>query len=303
MYVLFLVYNYRLQYIQEDGGVTSCSYNFISWYRYSNDNLRPFVRDHSASVLQGWGGGGESSSPRCLNSQRWLSDYVRIWCVVSVWRQHKKNIYIYWWRSWGSKSGSRGSPLPPPPPHTQTHTIPAFWWAPKLYKDRKRSCSYMRERPRFRPQQLLRGDIINPHSRMTKTCWCNIGNLFVICMWQVTKSHLYHLLGVLDYYVMYRHRAQSVLWNICKGYQLGNWSLWVVVWDFFKCLWLEGENFDVSPSPFIFKIVHPPRGRLGTEERCVEPHSHFQMNAANKGIVYTNLFIFFFILRQLHLHD
>ena len=28
---------------------------------------------------------------------------------------------------------------------------------------------------------------------------------------QVTKSHLYHLLGVSDYYVMYRHRAQSVL--------------------------------------------------------------------------------------------
>ena len=61
------------------------------------------------------------------------------------------------------------------------------------------------------------------HSKMTKTCWGNIGNLFVICMRQVTKRHLYHLLGVSDYYVMYKHRAQSVLWN--------------------KSLW----NFDVSP--------------------------------------------------------
>ena len=52
----------------------------------------------------------------------------------------------------------------------------------------------------------------------------NIGELFVICMRQVTKGHLYHLLGVSDYYVMYRHRAQSVLWNVGKDHQLGNWS-------------------------------------------------------------------------------
>ena len=39
----------------------------------------------------------------------------------------------------------------------------------------------------------------------------NFGNLFVKCMQQVTKGHLYHLLGVLDYDVMYRQRAQSVL--------------------------------------------------------------------------------------------
>ena len=31
----------------------------------------------------------------------------------------------------------------------------------------------------------------------------NIGDLFVNCMRQVTKGHLYHLLGVLDNYVMY----------------------------------------------------------------------------------------------------
>ena len=39
----------------------------------------------------------------------------------------------------------------------------------------------------------------------------NISFLFVKCMRQVTKGHLYHLLGVSDYYVMYRHRALSIL--------------------------------------------------------------------------------------------
>ena len=39
----------------------------------------------------------------------------------------------------------------------------------------------------------------------------NIGNLIVKNMPYVTKSYLYHLLGVLDCYVMYRQRAQSVL--------------------------------------------------------------------------------------------
>ena len=57
----------------------------------------------------------------------------------------------------------------------------------------------------------VRGDIKVPHRRMTKACWGNIGNLFVICMRQVTKGHLYDLLGALDYYVIYRHRAKSVL--------------------------------------------------------------------------------------------
>ena len=58
---------------------------------------------------------------------------------------------------------------------------------------------------------LIRGDINIPHSRLEKKCWGNIGNLFVICMGQVTKGYLYHLLGVSDYYVMYRQRATSVL--------------------------------------------------------------------------------------------
>ena len=48
---------------------------------------------------------------------------------------------------------------------------------------------------------------------MTKTCW---EILLVICMRQVTKGHLYHLSGVSDYYVMYRHRAQSVCETLAK---------------------------------------------------------------------------------------
>ena len=39
----------------------------------------------------------------------------------------------------------------------------------------------------------------------------NIGDLFVKHMQQVAKGHLYHLLGLLDYDVMYRKRAKSVL--------------------------------------------------------------------------------------------
>ena len=44
---------------------------------------------------------------------------------------------------------------------------------------------------------------------MTKICW---ETLVCACEMyatqKVTKGHLYHLLGVLDYYVMYRQRAQ-----------------------------------------------------------------------------------------------
>ena len=53
----------------------------------------------------------------------------------------------------------------------------------------------------------IRGDVKIPHSRMTKTHW----ETLVKCMRQVTKGHLYHVFGVSDYYVMYKHRAQSVL--------------------------------------------------------------------------------------------
>ena len=39
----------------------------------------------------------------------------------------------------------------------------------------------------------------------------NISELFVKCMRQVTNGHLYHLLGVLDYYVMYRQRPSQFI--------------------------------------------------------------------------------------------
>ena len=44
-----------------------------------------------------------------------------------------------------------------------------------------------------------KGDIKIPHIRMKKACWGNIGNLFVTCM---------QLLGVSDYFLMYRQRAK-----------------------------------------------------------------------------------------------
>ena len=44
----------------------------------------------------------------------------------------------------------------------------------------------------------------------------NISDLFVKCMLQVTKGHLYHLLEISDYYVIHRHRA------ICQYHQLGD---------------------------------------------------------------------------------
>ena len=54
------------------------------------------------------------------------------------------------------------------------------------------------------------GDVKIPHSRITKNMLGNIGDLFVKCMRQA-KGYLYHLSGVLDYYVMYGQRIQSVL--------------------------------------------------------------------------------------------
>ena len=52
----------------------------------------------------------------------------------------------------------------------------------------------------------------NPPQYDDKNMLGNIGDPFVKCMQQVTKGHLYcHLLGVSDYYVMYRQRIQSVL--------------------------------------------------------------------------------------------
>ena len=59
-----------------------------------------------------------------------------------------------------------------------------------------------------------------------------IGNLFVKFMRQVTKGHLYHLLGVSDYYVIYRQRAQSVCETCVK---VTNWVTDSFRW-FFKVL-------------------------------------------------------------------
>ena len=53
----------------------------------------------------------------------------------------------------------------------------------------------------------VRGDIKILHSSMTKIC----EETLVTGLRQVTKGHLYHLLVVLYFYVMCRHRAQSVL--------------------------------------------------------------------------------------------
>ena len=39
----------------------------------------------------------------------------------------------------------------------------------------------------------------------------NIVDLFVKSMLQVTKGHVHQLVGVLDYYAMYRQRVQVVL--------------------------------------------------------------------------------------------
>ena len=58
---------------------------------------------------------------------------------------------------------------------------------------------------------LGKGRRQNSPQKDDKTVLGNVDDLFVKCMRQVTKGHLYHLLGVSDYYVMYRHRAQSFL--------------------------------------------------------------------------------------------
>ena len=51
----------------------------------------------------------------------------------------------------------------------------------------------------------------------------NIGDLFVKCMRQVTKDHLYHLFGVLDYYVMYTEDADLPYFDRASVIANGNW--------------------------------------------------------------------------------
>ena len=75
----------------------------------------------------------------------------------------------------------------------------------------------------------------------------NIGDLFAKCMRQVTKGHLYHLLEVSDYYVMYRPRAHQFCETSAK---ITDWVTDLLRWlcnIFEKSLWLEGGNFDIFP--------------------------------------------------------
>ena len=51
-------------------------------------------------------------------------------------------------------------------------------------------------------ERHVREGVKIPHSRMTKTCWETLETK------QVIKGHLYHLVGVSGYYVMYRQRVQ-----------------------------------------------------------------------------------------------
>ena len=59
--------------------------------------------------------------------------------------------------------------------------------------------------------QTVWGRRQNSPQKDDKNMLGNIGDLFMKCIQQVTKGHLYHLLGVSDYCLNYRHRAQSVL--------------------------------------------------------------------------------------------
>ena len=69
----------------------------------------------------------------------------------------------------------------------------------------------LRKLMEFNGENCIMGRRQNSPQQDDKNMLGNIGDLFVKCMRQVTKAHLYHLLGVSDYYVMYRQRAQSVL--------------------------------------------------------------------------------------------
>ena len=55
----------------------------------------------------------------------------------------------------------------------------------------------------------------------------NIGDLFVKRMQKVIKGHLYYLLGVSDYSVMYRHRFKSVWETLAK---VTDWVTDPLIW-------------------------------------------------------------------------
>ena len=51
----------------------------------------------------------------------------------------------------------------------------------------------------------------------------NIGDLFVKCMRQVTKCHLYYLLGLSDYYVMHTEDAGLPYFDRAAVIANGTW--------------------------------------------------------------------------------
>ena len=92
--------------------------------------------------------------------------------------------------------------------------------------------------------------------------------MFVKCMRQVTKGHLYHMFGVADYYVMYRHRAQSVCETSAK---INDWVTDPLRWfcniNFCEGFVVkEGGNLYVSPH----YTVADPGVRAKGAERGVE---------------------------------
>ena len=63
---------------------------------------------------------------------------------------------------------------------------------------------------------LFKGETQNSPQKDDKNMLGNIGDLFVKCLRQVTKDHLYHLLGVSDYYVMYRQFCETFCETLAK---------------------------------------------------------------------------------------
>ena len=51
--------------------------------------------------------------------------------------------------------------------------------------------------------------IVPPKTYEPKMQLIRRGSLFMKCMQQVTRGHLYHMLRLSDYYAMYRQRAKA----------------------------------------------------------------------------------------------
>ena len=73
----------------------------------------------------------------------------------------------------------------------------------------------------------------------------NIGELLLKCKQKVTKGHSYHLLGVLDYYVIYIGTGHSQFCAVSA--KITNWVTDGSV-TFFEKFVDRGRDFDVSPK-------------------------------------------------------